>query len=77
MSAALDRRETTGAASLVDRLADDDRLPLDRSAIEALLADPASFTGTAIDQVNRIVARVDKIVAQHPEAAVAASEVRL
>ncbi|MDG2028812.1 MAG: adenylosuccinate lyase [Acidimicrobiales bacterium] len=77
VSAALDRRETTGAASLVDRLADDDRLPLDRSAIEALLADPASFTGTAIDQVNRIVARVDKIVAQHPEAAVAASEVRL
>ena len=45
--------------------------------LETLLADPASFTGTAIDQVHRIVARVDKILAQHPEAAAAASEVRV
>jgi len=77
VSAALDRREMSGAPDLVGRLADDDRIPLDRADIEALLANPAEFTGTAVDQVKRIVARVDKVVAQHPEAAVAASEVRV
>lgn len=77
VSAALDRREMSGAPDLVARLADDDRIPLDRADIEALLADPAEFTGTAIDQVQRIVGRVDKIVAQHPEAAAAVSEVRV
>jgi adenylosuccinate lyase len=77
VSAALDRREMSGAPGLVERLADDERIPLDRADIEALLANPAEFTGTAIDQVRRIVDRVDRIVAQHPEAAAAASEVRV
>jgi adenylosuccinate lyase len=77
VSAALDRREMSGAPGLVDRLADDERIPLDRGDIEALLANPAEFTGTAIDQVRRIVSRVDAIVARHPEAAAAVSEVRV
>jgi adenylosuccinate lyase len=77
VSAALDRREMSGALGLVDRLADDERIPLDRGDIEALLANPAEFTGTAIDQVRRIVSRVDAIVARHPEAAAAVSEVRV
>ena len=77
VAAALDRREMSGAPGLVERLAADERIPLDRADIDALLADPAEFTGTAVDQVRRIVARVDKIVAQHPAAAVAASEVRV
>jgi len=77
VAAALGRREMSGAPGLVERLAADERIPLDRADIDALLADPAEFTGTAVDQVRRIVARVDKIVAQHPAAAVAASEVRV
>ena len=77
VTAALERRERADAPGLVDRLADDERIPLDRSDIDALLANPAEFTGTAIDQVKRIVARVDKIVAQYPEAAAATSEVRV
>lgn len=77
VAAALDRREMEGAPGLVERLAGDERIPLDRSDVDALLADPTKFTGTAIDQVARIVARVDKIVAQHPEAAAAVSEVRV
>lgn len=77
VAAALDRREMAGAPGLVERLAGDERIPLDRSDVDALLADPTKFTGTAIDQVARIVARVDKIVAQHPEAAAAVSEVRV
>jgi adenylosuccinate lyase len=77
VAAALDRREMSGAPGLVERLAADDRIPLDRADIDALLADPTEFTGTAVDQVHRIVARVDKIVAQHPAAAAATSEVRV
>ncbi|MEZ5247054.1 MAG: adenylosuccinate lyase [Acidimicrobiales bacterium] len=77
VAAALDRREMAGAPGLVERLAADDRIPLDRADIDALLANPAEFTGTAVDQVRRVVARVDKIVEQHPEAAAAASEVRV
>ena len=45
--------------------------------IDALLADPAAFTGTAVDQVRRVVARVDEIVAARPDAAAAVSEVRV
>ena len=77
VAAALDRRETTGGPGLVERLAADDRIPLDRGDIDDLLAVPAAFTGTAVDQVRRVVARVDEIVAAHPEAAAAASEVRV
>ncbi|MEQ8842752.1 MAG: adenylosuccinate lyase [Acidimicrobiales bacterium] len=77
VAAALDRREMSGAPGLIDRLAGDARLPLDRADIEALLADPTAFTGTAVDQVRRIVDRVDAVVARHPEAAAAVSEVRV
>ena len=77
VAAALDRRETTGGPGLVERLAADDRIPLDRGDIDDLLAVPAAFTGTAVDQVRRVVARVDEIVAAHPEAAATASEVRV
>lgn len=77
VAAALDRRDHPDALGLVDRLADDQRLPLDRSAIDALLADPMVFTGTAVDQVARVVDRVEQIVARFPDAAVAAAEVRV
>jgi adenylosuccinate lyase len=77
VSAALDRREMNGAPDLVSRLVDDERIPLDRAAIELLLSDPTEFTGTAIAQVGRIINRIDAIVALHPEAAAAASEVRV
>lgn len=54
---------------LVDRLAADPRLPLDRDALLAALGDPLSFTGTAVDQVAAVVARIDAIAAEHPQAA--------
>ena len=77
VSAALDRREMNSAPDLVTRLAEDPRIPLDRAAVEALLADPTAFTGTAIDQVGRIIERIDAIVAARPEAAAAVSDVRV
>jgi adenylosuccinate lyase len=54
---------------LVHRLAADDRLPLDVAALEAVLADPVGFTGTAGAQVDGFVARVAALVAVEPDAA--------
>jgi adenylosuccinate lyase len=54
---------------LVARLAADERLGLSAGALDGLLADPLAFTGAAVDQVRAVVARVDEIVARHPEAA--------
>jgi adenylosuccinate lyase len=54
---------------LLDRLAKDERIPLDRAALDDLLADPTAFVGTAEDQVNRFAAKVQSLVEAHPEAA--------
>jgi adenylosuccinate lyase len=54
---------------LIERLAADDRLPLDRAALDALVGQPLSFVGTAEAQVQAFVAQVGDVVAQHPEAA--------
>jgi adenylosuccinate lyase len=77
VAAALDRREGAQGPDLVARLADDDRIPLDRAVLDELLAEPLTFTGTARDQIRRVVARVEKVVARHPEAAAAPGEMRV
>lgn len=55
---------------LVERLAADDRLPLDAAALAAVLADPLGFTGTAGAQVDAFATRVAALVADSPDAAV-------
>jgi adenylosuccinate lyase len=52
---------------LLDRLAKDDRIPLDRPALAELLADPSAFTGMAGDQVARVVARVAEVLERFGE----------
>jgi adenylosuccinate lyase len=54
---------------LLDRLAADDRLPLGREALAALLADPLAFVGTAPQQVAAFAAEVAELTGHHPEAA--------
>ncbi len=54
---------------LLDRLATDPRLGLTRAELDALVAEPLAFTGAAVDQVARVAARVEAVVAAHPEAA--------
>ncbi|GAB3433168.1 adenylosuccinate lyase [Actinophytocola sediminis] len=54
---------------LLDRLAADERIPLDRAALAELLADRLSFTGVAGAQVASVVKRVADVVARFPEAA--------
>jgi adenylosuccinate lyase len=58
-----------GGEELLDRLAADPRLRLGRTDLDALLADRLSFTGAAGDQVGRVVERIGKVTAAHPEAA--------
>jgi adenylosuccinate lyase len=63
------REQGTTANDLFDRLAGDPRLGLDRAQLEALVADPATFTGAAEAQVQAVVARVAEVVRRHPDAA--------
>jgi adenylosuccinate lyase len=54
---------------LIARLAADERLGLPAGLLDGLLADPLRFTGAATAQVAAVAARVDEIVAAHPQAA--------
>ncbi|WP_127784206.1 adenylosuccinate lyase [Rhodococcus sp. X156] len=69
VAVALAMREQGKEPDLLDRLAADDRLPLDRSALEAALADKSAFIGAADAQVSAVVAAVQQLVDAHPEAA--------
>jgi adenylosuccinate lyase len=57
------------ANTLLDALAADDRLPLDRAALDALISQPIEFTGDARQQIARVVDRIDAITSAHPAAA--------
>ncbi|MDX6226090.1 MAG: adenylosuccinate lyase [Frankiales bacterium] len=69
VAVALDLREGAAANDLAGRLADDPRLKLDRAAINALLSDPASFTGAASAQIAAVAKRVGDLAARYPAAA--------
>jgi adenylosuccinate lyase len=68
VKAALAMREGQ-ANSLLDALAADARLPLDRAALDALISKPIEFTGDARQQIARVVDRIDAITSAHPAAA--------
>ena len=68
VKAALGMREGN-KNTLLDDLAADDRLPLDRAALNALISDPIEFTGEARQQVARVVSRIGAITSAHPAAA--------
>jgi adenylosuccinate lyase len=69
VAVALALREGAAGNDLVDRLAGDARLGLDRAEIDAVLADRVGFVGTAPHQVAAFVAQVEAVAAAHPEAA--------
>ncbi len=69
VAVALAMRERGAEPDLLDRLAADPRLPLDRAALDAALADRQSFTGAAGAQVDAVVAAVDDVVDAYPDAA--------
>ncbi|MFC1411330.1 adenylosuccinate lyase [Streptacidiphilus sp. N1-12] len=69
VASALAMRAGVRENQLVQRLAEDDRIPMDRAELDALLADKLSFTGAAASQVAEVVRRVEAVAAAHPEAA--------
>ncbi|MFD4293393.1 adenylosuccinate lyase [Rhodococcus sp. NPDC058505] len=69
VAVALAMREQGKEPDLLDRLAADDRLPLDRAALDAALADKSAFIGAAEAQVAAVVRRVELLVEQYPDAA--------
>ena len=70
VAVALSMREQGATENdLFDRLAADPRLGMTREQLDALVADPGSFTGAAGAQVQAVVARVEGVVRRHPEAA--------
>jgi adenylosuccinate lyase len=63
------REQGADRNELLDKLAADERIPLDRARLAELMADRLSFTGAAVDQVAAVVARIEEVVKQHPDAA--------
>ncbi|MFC0544884.1 adenylosuccinate lyase [Kutzneria chonburiensis] len=54
---------------LLDRLAADQRIPLDRAQLDELLADRLSFTGVAGAQVDAVAADIAKSLERFPDSA--------
>jgi len=55
--------------TLLDALAADARIPLDKSALDQLISAPLEFTGDARQQIARVIARIETITSAHPAAA--------
>jgi adenylosuccinate lyase len=70
VAAALELRGAgDGENTLLDRLAADPRLGLDRAQIDGALAAPLEFTGAARSQVDAFAERVAQIADRHSDAA--------
>ena len=65
---ALDMRRGQAENDVFARLAADPRLGLDQEQLARLVADPITFTGAAVAQVQEVVRQVDEVVKAHPEA---------
>ena len=57
------------ANTMIEALAADSRIPLDKAALEALLSSPLEFTGDARAQTARVIHRIEAITLQHSAAA--------
>ncbi len=55
--------------NLLERLGEDDRIPLSHAQLTGILAEGRENTGTARDQVDGFVSAVEQLESAHPEAA--------
>jgi adenylosuccinate lyase len=71
VAVALEMRGPNGGDgnAVLDRLAADSRLGINRKDLESLISQPLEFTGAARDQVTVVADKVSKLVATSPEAA--------
>ena len=66
---ALDMRRGQAENDVFARLAADDRLGLTAEQLESLVAEPITFTGAAVSQVQAVLRRVAEVAARYPEGA--------
>ncbi|HET6531896.1 MAG TPA: adenylosuccinate lyase [Actinoplanes sp.] len=66
---ALDMRQGQAENDVFARLAADQRLGLTEQQLAGLVADPITFTGAAVDQVQAVVRQVEEVTRRLPEAA--------
>ena len=69
VAVALDMRRGQADNDVFARLAADERLGLTAEQLASLVAEPITFTGAAVAQVEAVVRRVAEVTAQHPAAA--------
>ena len=62
---------------LLGRMPASDRVRLARRELDRLMADPASFAGTAVEQAAQVVEQARAVIARHPDAAKQLAEVRV
>jgi len=69
VSVALDMRQGQQDNDLLDRLAGNETLGLSRADLDELLAEPITFTGASLDQVEAVVRRAVHLTTAEPDAA--------
>ncbi len=71
LASAITRQENPHSTNdLVDRLANDQHLPLDHDELNSLFENPMEFAGNANHQIQKVVEQISDIIATHPDAAV-------
>ncbi|HEU4514163.1 MAG TPA: adenylosuccinate lyase [Nocardioidaceae bacterium] len=66
---ALEMRQGRTENDVFERLAADERLGLSTEQLESLVAEPITFTGAAVAQVQAVVRRITEVTGRHPRAA--------
>ena len=66
---ALEMRQGRTENDVFERLAADKRLGLTKEQLDSLVAEPITFTGAAVAQVQAVVRRITEVAGRHPRAA--------
>ena len=67
--ATVSQMRSGGVNDLLDRIANDQRIPLDSAELRALISAPLDFTGGARAQTLQIIARITEVTSQYPDGA--------
>lgn len=67
--ATVSQMHSGGVNDLLDRIANDQRIPLDSAELRALISAPLDFTGGARAQTLQIIARITEVTSQYPDGA--------
>ena len=67
--ATVSQMRSGGVNDLLDRIANDQRIPLDSAELRTLISAPLDFTGGAREQTLQIIARITEVTSQYPDGA--------